>query len=118
VKSKDESLKSPELSGCPNKDSDVGSADCYHTGGTRITEQALKLGKIFEYGHLCCIIDFTMYLRLNTYCVRGRAFDPRTVQTFVCMNMSVCTGAGCFLCLLCLMCMYLQKKLSIYLSGI
>jgi hypothetical protein len=23
-------------------------------------------------------------------------FDSRTVQTFVCMNMSVCIGSGCF----------------------
>jgi hypothetical protein len=28
------------------------------------------------------------------YYARGRGFDSRTVQTFVCMNMSVCTG--CF----------------------
>jgi hypothetical protein len=31
-----------------------------------------------------------------TYYVRGRGFDSRTVQTFVCMNMSVCIGSGCF----------------------
>jgi hypothetical protein len=28
---------------------------------------------------------------------RGRRFDPRTVRTFVCMNMSVCIGSGRFL---------------------
>jgi hypothetical protein len=27
---------------------------------------------------------------------RSRGFDSRTVQTFVCMNMSVCIGSGCF----------------------
>jgi hypothetical protein len=26
----------------------------------------------------------------------GCGFDSRTVQTFVCMNMSVCIGSGCF----------------------
>jgi hypothetical protein len=30
------------------------------------------------------------------YYARGRGFDSRTVQTFVCMNMSVCIGSGCF----------------------
>jgi hypothetical protein len=40
------------------------------------------------------------------YYARGRGFDSHTVQTFVCMNMSVCIGAGCF----CIICMYLQKK--------
>jgi hypothetical protein len=28
------------------------------------------------------------------YYVRGRGFDSRTVQTFVCMNISVCMGSG------------------------
>jgi hypothetical protein len=27
---------------------------------------------------------------------RGRGFDPRTVQTFMCMNMSICIESGCF----------------------
>jgi hypothetical protein len=27
---------------------------------------------------------------------RGRGFDSRTVQIFVCMNMSVCIESGCF----------------------
>jgi hypothetical protein len=30
------------------------------------------------------------------YYARGRGFDSRTVQTFVCMNMPVCIGSGCF----------------------
>jgi hypothetical protein len=30
------------------------------------------------------------------YYARGCGFDSRTVQTFVCMNMSVCVGSGCF----------------------
>jgi hypothetical protein len=29
------------------------------------------------------------------YCARGRGFDSRTVETFVCMNMSVIIGSGC-----------------------
>jgi hypothetical protein len=29
-------------------------------------------------------------VRIHAYCARGRGFDPRTVQTFVRMNMSVC----------------------------
>jgi hypothetical protein len=36
----------------------------------------------------------------NAYCAKGREFDPRTVATFVCMNMSVCIGSECFLCVL------------------
>jgi hypothetical protein len=50
----------------------------------------------------------------NAYCAKGRGFDPRTVQTFVCMDMSVCIGSGCFLCITC---MYLQKKkyISMYI---
>jgi hypothetical protein len=35
------------------------------------------------------------------------ANDSRTVQTFGCMNMSVCIGSGGFLCKVC---MYLKKK--------
>jgi phage shock protein PspC (stress-responsive transcriptional regulator) len=44
-------------------------------------------------------------------------FDPRTVQTFVCMNMSDCIGSGCYLCIIL---MYLQKKVHkyVYLSVI
>jgi hypothetical protein len=30
------------------------------------------------------------------YYARGRGFDSRTAQTFVCMNKSVCIGSGCF----------------------
>jgi hypothetical protein len=30
------------------------------------------------------------------YYTRGRGFDSRTVETFVCMNKSVCIGSGCF----------------------
>jgi hypothetical protein len=45
------------------------------------------------------------------YYARGRGFDPRTVQTFVCMNMSVVLGLGV---LLCIMCIYLQKKVYKY----
>jgi hypothetical protein len=31
------------------------------------------------------------------YYPRGRRFNPRSVQTFVYMNMSVCVGCVCFL---------------------
>jgi hypothetical protein len=30
------------------------------------------------------------------YYARGRGYDSRTVQTFVCMNMSVCIESECF----------------------
>jgi class 3 adenylate cyclase len=36
-------------------------------------------------------------IRILAYCARGRGFDSRTVQIFVCMNMSVCIGSGRFL---------------------
>jgi hypothetical protein len=36
-------------------------------------------------------------VRILAYNGRGSGFDPRTAQTFVCMNMSVCIGSGCFL---------------------
>jgi hypothetical protein len=40
------------------------------------------------------------------YCVRGRWFVSRTVQTFVCIDISVCDGSDFFY----LICMYLEKK--------
>jgi hypothetical protein len=39
---------------------------------------------------------------------RGRGFDFRTVQTFVCMNMSVCIRSGYFLCILTYIYLYLS----------
>jgi hypothetical protein len=33
---------------------------------------------------------------LLTYNAKGRWFDSRTVQTFLCMNMSIYIGSGCF----------------------
>jgi hypothetical protein len=44
-------------------------------------------------------------VRILAYYARGRGFDSRTVQTFVCMNMSVCIRS-----VFTLGCMYLQKK--------
>jgi hypothetical protein len=53
-------------------------------------------------------IDFYVYNMYNidgrwgvvvgilAYYARGRGFDSRTVQKFVCMSMSVCIGSGCF----------------------
>jgi hypothetical protein len=40
------------------------------------------------------------------YYARGRGFDSRTVQTFMCMNMPVCIESG----FLCIICMYLGTK--------
>jgi hypothetical protein len=39
---------------------------------------------------------FGVVVGILAFYTRGREFDSRTVQTFVCMNMSVCTGSGCF----------------------
>jgi hypothetical protein len=44
---------------------------------------------------------------------RGREFDSRTVQTFVCMNMSVCIGSGCFYVYY--ECISKKKYISVYL---
>jgi hypothetical protein len=41
-------------------------------------------------------------VRILAYC----GFDSRTVQTFMCINMSVCIRSGRFLIIVC---MYLQK---------
>jgi hypothetical protein len=38
-----------------------------------------------QFGAVGCIL---------AYYVRGRGFDPRTVQIFGCMNLSVCIGFG------------------------
>jgi hypothetical protein len=46
------------------------------------------------------------------YSARGCGFDPRTVQTFVCMNMSVCIGSGCFYVLY--VWIYEKKYITIY----
>jgi hypothetical protein len=39
---------------------------------------------------------FSVEVGILTYYAKGRGFDSRPVQTFVCMNMSVCIGSGCF----------------------
>jgi hypothetical protein len=46
------------------------------------------------------------------YYARGRGFDSRTVQTFVCMDMSVCIVSGCFYVYY--VCIY-KKKLYKYI---
>jgi hypothetical protein len=38
---------------------------------------------------------FGVVVGILAYYARGRGFDSRTVQTYVCMNMSVCIGSGC-----------------------
>jgi hypothetical protein len=48
-------------------------------------------------------------VKILDHYAKGRGFDSRTVQTFVCMNMSACIGYGCFS-----ICMYLQKKVYKY----
>jgi hypothetical protein len=40
--------------------------------------------------------QFGVMVGILAYYAKGRGFDCRTVQTFVCMNMSVCIGSGCF----------------------
>jgi hypothetical protein len=45
------------------------------------------------------------------YYARGRGFDFRTVQTFVCINMSVCIGFGCFYAQY--VCIYKKKSIFI-----
>jgi hypothetical protein len=39
---------------------------------------------------------FGVVVGILAYYASGRGFDSRTVQTFVCMNMSVCIGFGYF----------------------
>jgi hypothetical protein len=58
-------------------------------------------GKTFEVRILIFIylfIDgrFSVVVGILDYYARGRGFDSRAVQTFVCINMSVCIGSGCF----------------------
>jgi hypothetical protein len=43
---------------------------------------------------------FGIVVEILAYYARGRGFDHRTLQTFVCMNMSVCIGSECFLCII------------------
>jgi hypothetical protein len=50
---------------------------------------------------------FGTVVRRLAYYARGRGFGPCTVQTFGCINMSVCIA--CFY-----ICMYLQKKVYNY----
>jgi uncharacterized membrane protein len=47
---------------------------------------------------------FGVVVGIFAYYTRGRGVDSRTVQTFVCMNMSVGLGISMNKC------MYLQKK--------
>jgi hypothetical protein len=56
-------------------------------------------------------------VRILAYCARGRKFDSRTVQTFVCMHISVCIESGRFLCLyietyILYVCIYKKKYIS------
>jgi hypothetical protein len=59
-------------------------------------------------GRFLCIVciyfldgRFGVVVGILAYYARGRECDSRTVQTFVCMNMSVRNGSGRFLCIVC-----------------
>jgi hypothetical protein len=41
-----------------------------------------------------------VFARILSYYARVHGFDPCTVQTFVCMNMSIFIKSGCFLCII------------------
>jgi hypothetical protein len=65
--------------------------------------------------------DQTMGLpTVNSMYATGRELHPRTAQTFVCMNMSVCVGSGCFLCIILVFTKKVYKYLLImrYLASI
>jgi hypothetical protein len=49
-------------------------------------------------GYFYVVFDnrFGVVVGMLAYNARGRGFDSPIVQTFVCMNMSVCIGSGCF----------------------
>jgi hypothetical protein len=51
----------------------------------------------FLFHALLVLIDgrFSV-VEILAYYAKVRGFDSRTVQTFVCMNMCVCIGSGCF----------------------
>jgi hypothetical protein len=54
-----------------------------------LCNQNLKLLHYFKFDG-----RFGVMVGILAYYARGREFDSRTVQTFVCMNMSVCIGPG------------------------
>jgi hypothetical protein len=39
---------------------------------------------------------FGVVVGILAYSARGRGFDSRTVQSFVCINMSICIRSECF----------------------
>jgi hypothetical protein len=61
---------------------------------------AMKLKKtVISKDHYLKIFDdgrFGVLVGILACYARGRGFDSRRLQTFVCMNMSVCIGSGCF----------------------
>jgi hypothetical protein len=54
--------------------------------------QTLHLSTVLTVGFLDG--RFGVVVGILAYYERGRGFDSRTVQTFVCLNMSVCVGLG------------------------
>jgi hypothetical protein len=58
-----------------------------------------KLIMVQQFSELLIILidgRFGVVVGILAYYARGRGFDCCTVQTFVCMNMSVYIGSGCF----------------------
>jgi hypothetical protein len=54
---------------------------------------------------------FGIVVGILAYYARGRGFDFRTVQTFLCTNMSICIGFGCFyVCIYKRKCMYVLNR--------
>jgi hypothetical protein len=53
----------------------------------------LQHNEIFSIDGRCGVV-----VGILAYYARGRGFDSRTVQTFLCMNVPVCIGSG-FLCI-------------------
>jgi hypothetical protein len=78
---------------------------------TAIDEKNAKYGMMYIINQsMSLIIVFDgrcgVVLGILAYYARGRGFDSRKVQTFVCMNMSVCIGVFG-------VSMYLQKEMYI-----
>jgi hypothetical protein len=70
-------------------------------GKSDFTESILEC--VFINFGIQCFLKVIMFdgrcgvvVRILAYYARGRGFDSRTVQKFVCMNMSICIGSGCF----------------------
>jgi hypothetical protein len=58
----------------------------------------IKSGSFLYYVGICWFFDgrLGVVVGILAYYVRGRGFDSRTMLIFVCMNISLCIGSGCF----------------------